>query len=361
MQMHNVFKKILKLMPVHRREQIPRLGRYLLYYLRHATPKRLLNLIKTEYKLFTGNTDLKNTYPYFFIIEISDTCNLRCPVCQMGKGKCIQRKNLMSLSNYIKLIEPIKDYVFQVSLYNWGEPFLNKDIYGIIGHNTSQNIGTVVSSNLNVAIEPERLIRSGLEHLIISADGITQAVYERYRRGGRIEVVLDNLKRIVDVRRRLNSKIPYIEWQSLVSRWNEPHLEEIKERALALGVDEVRFCNMNFYSEGNSHAAEREWLPKNPLYRDFGARSYKGAPMRIPCFWLWRQAIINTDGGMAPCCLFDVPDWGNLFDTPFPEVWNNKRFTEARSRYRKNAQTQGPKLICDDCTYPFIYNEKKAL
>ena len=254
------------------------------------------------------------------------------------------------------MIEPLKDYLFQVFLYNWGEPFLNKDIYRIIHLNTSYNIGTVVSSNLNIPIDSDKLIDCGLEHLVVSADGITQEVYEKYRVGGRIDFVFENLLNVIKTKRLKKSRFPYVEWQCLVTKWNEHQLDAIRKGALDLGVDEVRFCNINFYSAKDGSRAEDDWLPQNPIFR---MNSTKDVPsqgrMRKPCFWLWRMAVINVNGGMVPCCLFDVPDWGNIFKEPFISVWNNALFNEARMRSKGIEMGRSNKLICDSCTIPFIH------
>jgi len=262
----------------------------------------------------------------------------------------------MSIENYKSLINPLKDYLFQVFLYDWGEPFLNRDIYEIIRFNTSENMGTVVSSNFNIPLDAKRLVESGLEHLIISADGVTQSVYERYRIGGKLDLVLNNLKEVVRAKEEANSKFPYIEWQCLVTRWNEFQLEDIKKTALSWGVDEVRFANINFFTAEDRQKAEEEWLPQNPIY---GVHASKSASTRKgrrrPCYWLWRTAIVNVNGGVTPCCLFDIPDWGNAFDEPFLSVWNNEKYTEARIRSQESNQIRKIKLVCDNCNAPFIY------
>jgi len=94
--------------------------------------------------------------------------------------------------------------------------------------------GTVVNSNFNAPVDGERLVRSGLDHLVISGDGITQEVYEKYRVDGKINLVLDNLRKIVNAKKKYGSKLPYIEWQCLVTKWNEAQLDDIKMKSFSL-------------------------------------------------------------------------------------------------------------------------------
>lgn len=341
-----------------RREQFQRYKQYLFSYFRHMTFQKVSNLLQIESSLFRNNPDIKGLFPYFLIVEISNKCNLYCPLCQMGQRQTITRTNRMNLENYRKFITPLKGYLFQVFLYNWGEPFLNKDIYNIISFNTQNNIGSAVSTNFNIPIDSYKLIDSGLEHLIISCDGVTQDVYVKYRKGGDITRVFHNLQSLIKAKKRRKTKLPFIEWQCLVTKHNETQLKTIKRTALKMGVNRVRFANINFYSTNCNVDIQEEWLPKNSRYRSFASEKSlrkRKRGIRRPCFWLWRGAIVNVNGGITPCCLYDVPDWGNAFQDDFSVIWNNEIYCEARELSQNNAALHKRSLICDRCTAPFIY------
>ncbi len=338
-----------------RKEQLQRYKRYLLQYFKHMTLKKLINLLRIELRLKLNNTNLNSLFPYFLIVEVSNGCNLKCPLCQMGKRQHIPRQNLMTKDKYLEFITPLKDYLFQTLLYDWGEPFLNKDIYDIIEINKKMNIGTVISSNLNIKVDAERLVKSGLEHLTISADGHIQEIYSKYRVGGDLENVLNNLRNIVSEKKKQNSKYPYIEWQCLVTKHTENHLEEIKKLALKEGANTVRFANLNFFSSDKSKSDMTDWLPTKEEFRSFEQES-RPKGKRLPCFWLWRTAVINTNGGLTPCCLYDVEDWSNSFDGDFIHQWRNGFHDEARKRSSKKPIHKNS-LVCDRCTADFIYKK----
>ncbi len=338
-----------------RKEQLQRYWQYLQLYVRHSTLKKIKNLINIETKLLCNTSNMDFSFPYYLVVEISNTCNLACPLCQMGQRKIIPRENKMTFENYKKVIHPIQDYLYQVLLYDWGEPFLNKDIYDIITYNTQNNISSVVSTNANISIDPLRVLESGLEYLIISGDGITQDIYSQYRVGGDIKKVLKNLEGIVKLKKKHKSTYPVIEWQCLVTKYNEHCLDEIKETVLRLGVDRVRFANINFYSIGENENTQEEWLPQNPQFRFFKHNIPQNRRTRKPCFWLWRSAVVNVNGGLTPCCLYDIPDWGNVLDDSFTNVWKNPTFQEARLRSKNNGSFKRQALKCDSCTAPFIY------
>jgi MoaA/NifB/PqqE/SkfB family radical SAM enzyme len=338
-----------------RKEQLFRYSRYVTLHLPHLTLKKALNILRVEGALFSGRTDLTGVFPYSLFVDLSNTCNLKCPLCIMGQRQVRSRPVRMDLAAYRRLLTPLQDYLLQVLLYNNSEPFLNKDLYGIIHYTAEQNIGTVISSNLSLPVDADRLVDSGLEYLIVSGDGHTQRIYEQYRVNGRLDTVIANVKNIVAVKQKRKTRFPYIEWQCLVTKKNEDHLKDIKDLAYGLGVDTVRLANLNFYAvAGPTADAEETWLPRQKHYRAYASRPVPPSGHRRPCFWLWRTAIVNCDGGVIPCCLYDTDDWGNALQEPFSGIWNNEYYRKARGLTTRSPLS-GPSLVCDDCRAPFLY------
>ena len=87
--------------------------------------------------------------------------------------------------------------------------------------------------------------------LIISIDGTTQEVYQQYRRGGKLNKVIEGTKNIVAWKKKLKSRTPFIFFQFLVVKPNEHQVGEIKKLAKECGVDEVRFKTAQVYDYEN--------------------------------------------------------------------------------------------------------------
>lgn len=325
----------------------------------HLTLKKLSNILYSEWKFRTNSPAIDGLHPYVLFVDLSNACNLKCPLCPTGQGSLISRDNLMALENYKKVVEPLKNYLYLVFLFNNTEPFLNRDVYEIIKFNRLSNIGSVISSNLSLKIDSKSLVDSGLEYLIVSGDGVTQEIYEQYRVNGKVQLVIDNVKKIVEEKKRMKSKRPFIEWQCLVNRKNEIELQEIETQAYHLGVDRVTFVETYFYAiqgKPGQTAAEREWLPTKEKFRTFQSEKMRipDHAKRKPCHFLWRTAIVNSNGGVNPCCLYDTSDWGNIFDQPFSAIWNNDKYQKARRLSKANG-SQPSETICDNCQAPFIW------
>lgn len=91
------------------------------------TIKRLLNtyFMRRHY----GRGDTKRwSYPLRLTVEPTNVCNLNCPGCFTGLGEVGRERSMMPLQLYRALLNDIGDYLFEVELYNWGEPLLNKNI-----------------------------------------------------------------------------------------------------------------------------------------------------------------------------------------------------------------------------------------
>ena len=60
------------------------------------------------------------------------------------------------------------------------------------------------------------------------------------------------------------------------------------------------------------------------------------------CWKLWRSAVVNWDGGYAPCCyLTDFKeDFGNVNENSIAEIWNSEKYITARNLFLKDELPQ---------------------
>jgi MoaA/NifB/PqqE/SkfB family radical SAM enzyme len=232
---------------------------------------------------------------------------------------------------------------------------LNRRIHEYIEYAHEQNIATIISSNLNKPLTPEmaeQIIKSGLDVMIVSLDGVTQEVYEVYRVGGHLDRVLDNMRLLDQKKRELGSTTPHIEWQFIVMRQNEHQIEDARALAESLGVDSLVFKKVDFpHGEDDLAEAER-WLPRqhpeylrdDPFYKPY--KEDGGV-----CWRLWRSAVVNWDGGFAPCCYLTdkTKDFGDVNESSIKSIWNGAEYTTARGLFKKDF-VPGKWVGCLDCS-----------
>ena len=252
----------------------------------------------------------------------------------------------------------IKEYALVVSLYNHGEPLLNPDVFSIIEHTHRNQVGTNISSNFNwpQPVDINDFIRSGLDYVTVSLDGVTQEAYEQYRIRGEIAEVFENLRRLISAKKALKSKTPFVEWQFIVFKHNEHEMPSARKLASEIGVDLLRFVSPGMQPE-DMHKAElqEKWMPDNPLYWERNPKLVedRGYVFDRACFYLYRSMFIYPGGGVTPCCFAhdDRQDFGNIYKNSVSEIWNNKMYRSARMLFSKRAPAESHvETICDKCT-----------
>ena len=310
----------------------------LLYYpkIRRISFEKLLNFytLKKEYR---QKKLILNSYPYIAIIDPTNVCNLKCPLCPTGQGKQT-KKGYMKVDLFKKIITELSPYLFEVWLFNWGEPFLNPDIFELIKISNKSNISTTISTNLNYFPEGHeiKLVKSGLERLIVSFDGVSQESYSTYRKGGKVDQVIANVKRIVDAKRKTGNTLPFIKLQFLVNRFNENEINLAKKLAESLKVD-IEFKTFMFNAKNEN--LRNKWQPRNIKFIRYDSKTGNDLNCKkYRCDWLWLYAVVNWDSTVTPCCNWmenGMFEFGDLKTNTFKEIWNNEYFISARKAINK--------------------------
>jgi radical SAM protein with 4Fe4S-binding SPASM domain len=327
------------------------------------------------------------SYPSHLIIDITNVCMLKCPLCPTGAGLPGRKKGMMPLTAFKKIIDEMGTHLISIDLFNWGEPLLNKDVSAMIAYAHSRHIVTSLSSNFQHFSDAaaEQLISSGLDILVLSIDGASQESYEKYRVGGDFGKAIEHISLLVKKKRELRSAHPHICWQFLVMRHNEHEVEAAKKMAAERGVDSITIDHAYLPVAPKKEAVK--WLPQDPKYhrydpaalergwqaheeeQDTSAASDKQRPAadtqeipgdafherkdsrrRVNCSWLWTQATINWDGSVAPCCAVYEPsfDFGSISGTSFKKVWNNEKYRASR-RFSSRGETGSVMTVCMQC------------
>jgi MoaA/NifB/PqqE/SkfB family radical SAM enzyme len=298
--------------------------------------------------------------PYILFLDPCNVCNLRCPLCPTGMNDLGRKQGMMSLDCFKRYLDPHVPYLFEVNCHNWGESLINEAVFDMIAYAQSRNIGTNMSSNLVIAREHhlDGLIDAGLEHLTVSLDGTDQESYAKYRVRGEFDRVVNNIARLLDKRRARGRRYPFIEWQYIVMRHNEDRVEEAERRAREIGVDRIRFIPVGIpYEIRNRRALAEEWFPTGYEGRSDGAetpQTFGQGNRPAPCYYLYRSMVINTDGGVSPCCIVykDRRDFDHLerhADIDVGRIWNNEMFQSARAMYTAKEWEGRRRTVCDHC------------
>jgi radical SAM protein with 4Fe4S-binding SPASM domain len=324
-------------------------------FLSKLTFRRALNAAKvfSSYHLSRWSKKaIQWGYPISISFEPTTSCNLRCPECPSGLRAFTRPTGMLKKDFFRETIDQLSKELMYLVFYFQGEPYLNPDFLEMVKYASSKKIYTATSTNAHYLNDKNarRTIESGLDRLIISIDGTSQDIYQQYRVGGNLEKVLEGAANIVKWKKELKSKTPFIIFQFLVVRHNEHQIEEVKQLAKEIGVDDVWLKTAQVYDYENDPNNLIPTIEKYSRYKKNkqGKTAFKGNNQNH-CWRLWHDPVITWDGTVVPCC-FDKDAQhrlGSLSQQSFKELWNNKEYRHFRGQVlesRKNID------ICANCS-----------
>ncbi len=260
------------------------------------------------------------------------------------------QKQQLTPTLFAKLLADSARYIHTVIFYFQGEPLLNKELPILIRMAKEYNLYTYLSTNLQ-AITPElahALIASGIDHIVASIDGLSEASYQAYRQGGKLTKALQGLQ-LLHKEKIAQHAHAIIEWQCLYLRTNEHEWTEIQKQYKALGADRLTFKTAQLYNFEYGNPL----IPTNERYSRYkkqpnGTYKLTRSP-RIGCHRLWAGCVMDINGNILPCCFDKTRKYvfGNLMQHTFAEIWNSEKAISFRKRvYKKRQQID----ICLNCT-----------
>jgi len=319
------------------------------------TFRRAANAVKvwSSYQLSRIlNKPIQWGYPISISFEPTTSCNLRCPECPSGLREFTRPTGMLQKSFFEQTIDDIHKELLYLIFYFQGEPYLNPEFLPMVKYASQKKIYTATSTNAHYLTEEKakQTVESGLDRLIISIDGTTQDVYQQYRIGGNLNKVMEGAKNIVKWKKELKSKTPLVVFQFLVVKPNEHQMEDVKQLAKEIGVDDVWFKTAQVYDYANDPNQLIPSLDKYSRYTKNKDGSYSPKnKLQNHCWKLWHANVITWDGLVVPCC-FDkdaTHQLGNLKTQSFKQTWNNDNYKQ----FRKELMTSRKNIdICANCS-----------
>ncbi|MBF0169622.1 MAG: hypothetical protein HQK87_00805 [Nitrospinae bacterium] len=360
-----------------------------------ATLLKLSNLAIGKYQYQRRHPRLL-AHPFGLILECANACQLTCPGCIHGGRSDIPpgapwEKTLLGNSLADTIIDRHGPFALSTRFFNWGEPLLNPRTPEYIRYARSYMMRTSVSTNLSLRFDERALVASGLDYLILSIDGATQRTYGRYRRGGDLSLVLENVKRLVRAKRALGTATPHLVWQYLLFDHTLEEVELATNLASNLGVNEINFarpydvsatdpgitipaslpCNRVLFSYDGQQialAAQEMMTALNGKIAESYAipwtRRVDNASFDVPsdsaqggCQWTYKNIVYSAEGDVYPCCRANYGEQGTIF-APKGDIdanadpFNSSRYRDVRARFATGASPPPlDETCCDRCDH----------
>jgi MoaA/NifB/PqqE/SkfB family radical SAM enzyme len=334
-------------------------------------------------------------YPLELSVGTTSYCNLNCIQCPRAENEGnLMPKDIRLPMDYYQQLEPFLKRANEVSLYGLGEPLIDKDYFEKVQFVTSFGANVSLSSNGTLMDEKKcrKLIESGIRAIGISLDASTAEVYNVVRPPGGFDTVLHNIKTLTRLKKEMGASHPLLHLSFGVMRQNIHDLQRFPDLASELGATELivhpvtyqshnqkeelavdwndllaavdsarkkaeshglvfHFWDINPLCYLNSLEYVRNWESGNPEPRSAQSTGKKY------CNFLWRNAMIQGDGEVFPCCYVTNIRVGRLKEQSLFALRGHPFLVDIKQRLADGQ----PPSICAACPQLLRYNRKEIL
>jgi len=363
---------------------------------RFATPVaqaltlKILNLVLARYH-FQARSASVLSRPYGLVIDPSNMCQLACPGCVHSTRNEELKvfdwpKGTLSADRLSALLKLYGPHAIGAYFCNYGEPLLNLNTPKLIRLAKTYLMGTALSTSLSVSrLDAEAYVESGLDFMVLSIDGATQPVYERFRRNGDLELVFSNVRKLVSAKRRLGKRTPVLSWNFLAFEHNAHEIPLAARMARQLGVNHFRVVNpfdVGWDDPEIRPAAVKgsvrrlDWLsmagqPENwnpfpdsvdgstiahAFENPWNQQAASDAPPSSghTCHWLYKNMVMDATGRIMPCCGGPRPDTNlvfGAFNGNGSDPFNSEKYRQARAWFSGDAPPPVDAPHCTKCEW----------
>ena len=314
----------------------------------HKCAAKAANFLLNCYERRAGRVKLRSL-PLGADIVSTRRCNLNCIMCIKYKSK---PPHDVSIADFERIAEDLFDTLLYVRFCSGGEHLLRKDFREILTRCSRASCLVSIVTNgmlLNRSWADFLVARSSVWQITVSFDGARKETLESIRRNVSYELVLENVRGLVEARRACWKRLPTVSFRFTALKKNVAELPAFVELAAQVGVDTVHVG----YMTTPRHVDQRESLWHHAdLARDSFAEAQTraerlGVDLRLPgliggtpraakdvgiCPLPWTQMYIDPNGDVRLCCNAwdEAGVMGNLHEEPLASIWNGERLREVR-------------------------------
>lgn len=289
-------------------------------------------------------------YPHYIEVEVSTLCNLRCKMCEHTYWK--EKSQMMSFEQLKKIVEQFPKLKW-IGLTGIGESFLNPDFMKMVKYVKGKSLYLELYDTFFLIDEKfsRGLIEAGVDRMIVSIDAATPKTYEKIRVGAKFDRVLENIKGLRRLKKKMKAHYPEITFHYIISKTNIhevlPFVSFVKKimgkentSILFTGVlhefPEIKELITEIPDELVEKAGEKArklgikiaWNRNIPGERDSIIKCNE-----------WTMPFIFVDGTVVPCCAGNEANkrsyqrktsMGNVFKTSFKKIWEGPKYKALR-------------------------------
>lgn len=306
-----------------------------------------LNL--SEYR--SGRTFLASR-PRFLIVELTQGCNLHCPMCRSERISTKERG--MSDAIFERIAGELFATAEMVDLRGWGESLILPDIARRIDEVARQ--GARIRFVTNLSFRRDEILAVLAEHgchVAVSVDTADPHLFQDLRGGARLNQVAMNLDRLIQAYKARQGSTEQIYITATVQRPALDTLADLMDFAADHEIREVRLFGVTAPPESRLSIEGRPADVDAALLRCAARARRRGVQLQVGtrlgsmpekpgdemhCLHPWAYAYFSYDGRVGFCDHLIGQDGipyllGNLNDSTFEEIWNGREWQELRREH----------------------------
>ena len=304
-------------------------------------------------------------------IEPTTRCQLKCKICPRSDKNIQWIEKDMPLELYKRIVKyfPMAKHIH---LQGWGEPLLHNNIIEMI--DMAKKAGNAVSITTNGLLLDKKMILELLETKLdivgFSIGGSTDYIHSLVR-GGRLDEILDNIKKLAMVKKQLKLKYPVIKISYMMTKDNIQDLTEILPVLKELEIKHLIATNLDYTPtivQDNIKLFNCNEV-KSSDYQTYINRAkalskklrinLKVFPLKMEEQLMCAASPIDTmfvtaNGDISPCVYLNLPvegnikrifcgkeeeiqkiSFGNINYEELINIWENKNYKEFRDKFNR--------------------------
>jgi MoaA/NifB/PqqE/SkfB family radical SAM enzyme len=335
---------------------------------------------------------MKHTNFFAWQIEITSRCPLSCLMCAKSAAATLPPRD-MSFEEFQGIL-PFIQGVENVVLEGWGESLLHTELSRIIRAVKERNARTgfvTCGAGLNER-KIKDLLEAGVDFIGFSLAGAKPETHNSIRVGSDFDRLIKSIEIFIEISKKMRSHAPRMHIVYLLLKSNLHELPGVLALARRVGIKEVIVAHI-------IHAGNK-WQDDQRVFGCRGGESQADELLKraakearrlkislhVPAISPQEIAVcaenplqnlyISAEGEISPCVFLNPPltspflryfcgsehqverlTFGNIFTTPFEEIWNSPSYMAFRARfverkegfdhaYRSLLRMVPPKDIC---------------
>jgi len=246
----------------------------------------------------------------FIWLELTSHCNLRCVHCYAESGPTTVRPELLSISDYRKLIESAASLGCKNIQFIGGEPTIVRELPDLITYARNKGF-EFIEVFTNATILSDRLLSCFVENNVSIATSFYSYKSEIHdsitKIPGSHSQTVNNIKRFLDASLNVRAGI-------IVMEENENDVDETIEYLHSIGIKTVGKDRIRSFGRGNSKHNH------TPALTELCGSCWQG------------NLCVFPDGKIAPCIMSREWSIGSIFDEEFEKLVQSQQLKDLRKK-----------------------------